>query len=98
MSQTKVTEEEKQAHRDHLERKEKLLGQAYHNVFSTEEGEMVYEDLILKCGFYKVDTDKNANIYNTQGKREIALHIMRMREMDNPASFRKWLAGTFRRS
>lgn len=98
MSDTKVSEAEKQARRDHLNRQEIQLMQAYHNVFSTEDGEVVYEDLILKCGVFKADNDKNANVYSTQGKREIGLHIMKMRDADSPAGFMKWLAGTFRRS
>ena len=94
---TRIQQDERDQINREREAKNLILQNAYKEVFSTEAGEVVFEDLIIQCGVFAPDIKKNADVYNKQGKREIGLHIMNMRDMNSPASMRSWLNGTFRR-
>jgi hypothetical protein len=57
------------------------LSLAYREVFEkTEEGRMVYKDLLEFCKVFETTMTGNSWTYFEEGKRAVGLHIFHMRE------------------
>jgi hypothetical protein len=64
---------------------EKQMIKAYQKVFlSTEEGHLVFWDLMNRGFVFRPFNQQNAGAYAMEGKREIGLHIMNMVEFQPP--------------
>jgi len=61
----------------------KQLKQDYLDVFSSEKGKRVFEDLASKCFLKKTTFDENPYKHaHNEGKRCVLLHIQTMQELD----------------
>ena len=73
------------------------LAMAYEAVFSTPDGNIVFEDLIRKSKFFQNSFTGNSQGMFFQGQQSIGKYLLEMRDLDSPGGFRNWLRGKVRR-
>ena len=54
---------------------------AYRNTFETEQGRIVFFDLLDQCHFFRPIFSGNNKMALKEGKRQIGLYLLSMREM-----------------
>lgn len=62
----------------------------YEKVFSTPEGERVFEDLLSRCHVFASIFVKSAEIYKLEGERNIGLFLLKRRGLMAFSQFNKW--------
>jgi len=93
----KESEIEKQRREARAAADKARLAMAYEIVFSTPDGELVFEDLIKKTYVFASSFTGNSQGMFKQGKQAVGLYLLTMRDLDSPAGLRAWLTGKVRR-
>lgn len=85
--------EEKAALKQRARADEQRLAHDYTEIFSTPQGERVFEDLIKKTGVFASSFTGNSRGMFLQGQQAVGLYVLKMRDLDSPAGLRNWLKG-----
>jgi len=93
----KESEIEKQRREARAAADKARLAMAYETVFSTPDGELVFEDLIRKTFVFASSFTGNSRGMFIQGQQAMGLYLLNMRDIDSPAGLRAWLKGRARR-
>ena len=97
VSPEKESEVEKKVREARVEAERVRLAMDYEAVFSTPEGERVFEDLIKKSKFFINSFTGNSQGMFFQGQQSIGKYLLEMRDLDSLGGFRNWLRGRMRR-
>ena len=94
LTQAEIKEEER---KKRAEADKARLAMDYETIFSTPEGERVFEDLIRKSKFFQNSFTGNSQGMFFQGQQSIGKYLLEMRDLDSPGGFRNWLRGKVKR-